>query len=346
MTMLSAAQASDLFALTQSLMGIDSTTGKESAVCAFISNWLRERGYAVQTQAVGGDASRVNVLASHGTPKVVLTTHIDCVPPFIAPSETETHHHGRGACDAKGIAAAMCFAGEVLKEEGQRDFGLLFVVSEETDSLGAKTFAKSDLGKEIKYLIDGEPTQNKMASGHKGLFAFTVRRKGSPGHSAYPELFDSAVHGLLHDLEKLTTMPLPDDAHFGTTTINIGRLKGGLAGNVIAENAEAEIVCRLAKPIAELEPLIRGAFSQGSEIEVQTKSDPLEIYVPEGFPSEIVRFGTDVPHLRPLCPVLLVGPGSIHDAHTEHEHLPKKDQLAAVELYVELVKRLGKEVTQ
>jgi acetylornithine deacetylase len=333
-----------LFELTQALMRIDSTTGKEAEVCVFIGEWLEAHGYAVTRQTLGPDPRRANVLATFGTPKVVLTTHIDCVPPFIAPSETETEHRGRGACDAKGIAAAMAYAGEALKAKGMKDFGLLFVVSEETDSAGAKLFTSSGLHKDIRFLIDGEPTQNILARGHKGLLAFKVKRKGRPGHSAYPELFDSAVHKLMHDLDKLATMSLPTDANYGDTTVNVGRFEGGLAANVIAEHAEAEVVCRLAKPVRDLEPMIMGAFSEGSEIEVQTKSDPLAIHVPDGYASEIVRFGTDVPHLKPICPVLLVGPGSIHDAHTEHEHLLKKDQLAAVQLYVDLVERLSKEV--
>ncbi len=334
---------SGLFALTQALMRIDSTTGKEAEVCQFFAEWLSARGYRLTRQLVGGEAGRTNLFAAHGTPRVVLTTHIDCVPPFIAPRESGEAHHGRGACDAKGIAAAMAFAGEALKARGHEDFGLLFVVGEETDSAGAKAFTASGLGKDIRYLIDGEPTGNVLAHGHKGLLAFKARRKGRPGHSAYPELFDSALHKLIHDLDHLTHLPLPDDPHFGTTTVNVGRMAGGLAGNVIAEAAEAEIVCRLAKPLEVVEPLIRGAFSEGTEIEVQTKSDPLPIYVPAGYASEVVRFGTDVPHLQPVCPVLLVGPGSIHDAHTAHEHLPKEAQLAAVGLYVELVEKLSKE---
>jgi acetylornithine deacetylase len=172
------------------------------------------------------------------------------------------------------------------------------------------------------------------------VFAFKVSRKGRPGHSAYPELFDSAVHKLVGELSRLCEARLPIDDNFGTTTVNVGVVNGGLAGNVIAENAEAEIVCRLSRPLSEVEPLIRSVFSADTQFDVRTASDPADIYVPAGYDSDIVRFGTDVPHLKPICPLLLVGPGSIHDAHTEHEKLAKKQQIAAVKLYDDLVRRL------
>jgi acetylornithine deacetylase len=328
-----------LFATTQALMRLDSTTGKEADVARYLHAWLSEKGYAVELQAIGD--GRHNVFAKLGTPKVVLSTHMDCVPPYIAPSETPTHHVGRGACDAKGIIAAMLFAGEALKQKGARDFGYLFVVSEETDSLGAKTFTKQAQHDGIRYIIDGEPTENKLSRGHKGVFAFKASRSGRPGHSAYPELFDSAVHTLVKELAALCDAELPVDASFGTTTVNVGRVSGGLAGNVIAEHAEADIVLRASRPLSEVEPLVRRVFSAGTRIDVRTASDPAEIFVPPGYPSDIVRFGTDVPHLKPICPVLLVGPGSIHDAHTEHERLDKAQQLAAVDLYRELVEKLS-----
>jgi acetylornithine deacetylase len=328
----------ELFATTQALLRFDSTTGREQHVARYLHEWLRLHGYVSEMQPVAD--GRQNVFARLGTPKVVLSTHMDCVPPFIAPSETDAHHLGRGACDAKGIIAAMLFAGEKLKQVGVRDFGFLFVVGEETDSIGAKTFTRTASHEGIRYIIDGEPTENKLSRGHKGVLAFKVSRKGRPGHSAYPERFDSALHALVKELADLVAAPLPTDSNYGTTTVNVGRVQGGLAGNVIAEHAEAEVVCRLSRPLAEVEPLVRGVFGEETTIEVRTASDPADIYVPDGYPSDIVRFGTDVPHLKPVCPVLLVGPGSIHDAHTEHERLDKTQQLAAVDLYADLVSKL------
>lgn len=330
--------SADLFATTQALMRLDSTTGHEAGVARYLHDWLAGRGYQVELQPIGD--GRHNVFARRGTPKVVLSTHMDCVPPYIAPSETDTHHLGRGSCDAKGIIAAMLFAGEALKANNETDFGYLFVVSEETDSLGAKTFTKTAKHDGIRYIIDGEPTENKLSRGHKGVFAFKVSRSGRPGHSAYPELFDSAVHTLVKELAALCDAALPNDANFGTTTVNVGRVNGGVAGNVIAEHAEADVVLRASRPLREIEPIVRGVFSASTRFEVRTASDPADIYVPPGYDSDIVRFGTDVPHLKPICPVLLVGPGSIHDAHTEHEKLDKAQQLAAVDLYADLVRKL------
>ena len=322
-------------------MGIDSTTGREGEVATFLSGYLRGRGYATEELQV--DGVRRNVFAALGTPRVVLTTHMDCVPPFIAPSETETHHLGRGSCDAKGPMAAMISAGEALREAGVRDFGFLFVIGEETDSSGAKNFARVGQGRGIRYFIDGEPTGNQLMRGHKGVIAMVAERTGVPGHSAYPELFSSALHPLLHELDALLRTALPSDANYGTSTVNVGRVEGGLAPNVVAESARAEIMIRLARPLAEVKPLVLSVFSPETRVTVRSESDPAEIFVPEGYDSDIVRFGSDVPHLRPLAKTLLVGPGSIHDAHTAGEKLLKSEQLQAVALYQELTQRLLKE---
>jgi acetylornithine deacetylase len=330
----------ELFATTQALMRLNSTTLNEAGVASYLHDFLSKRGFATELQKVADGRHNVFAKWPGHEPRVVLSTHMDCVPPYIAPSETDEFHLGRGACDAKGIIAAMLFAGDTLRAGGVHDFGYLFVVGEETDSIGAKEFTRTANHAGIRYIIDGEPTENKLSRGHKGVFAFKVSRKGRPGHSAYPELFDSAVHKLVGELSRLCEARLPIDDNFGTTTVNVGVVNGGLAGNVIAENAEAEIVCRLSRPLSEVEPLIRSVFSADTQFDVRTASDPADIYVPAGYDSDIVRFGTDVPHLKPICPLLLVGPGSIHDAHTEHEKLAKKQQIAAVKLYDDLVRRL------
>lgn len=322
-------------------MAIDSTTGREADVATFLSAYLREHGYATEELPVEG--TRRNVFAALGTPRVVLTTHMDCVPPFIAPSETNTHHLGRGSCDAKGPLAAMLAAGEALREKGVSDFGFLFVVGEETDSSGAKDFAQKGKGRGIRYFINGEPTGNQLMRGHKGVIAMVAERSGVAGHSAYPELFDSALHPLLRELDTLLHTALPSDDNYGTSTVNVGRVQGGLAPNVVAEHARAEIMIRLARPLSEVKPLVLKAFSPQTRITVRSESDPAEIFVPTGYDSDIVRFGSDVPHLRPLAVTLLVGPGSIHDAHTAGEKLAKSEQLAAVTLYQELTQRLLKE---
>ena len=320
------------------LMRIDSTTGNEGPLVDELGEILRAAGFTVAEQSV--DGPRRNLLAAWGSPRVVLTTHLDTVPPFIAPRWDVEKIHGRGSCDAKGSMSAMIEAALRLKGEGHCDFGLLFVVGEETDSRGAKHFAKTPLSPDIRFLIDGEPTSNKLTRGHKGVFAFRLKRMGVPGHSAYPELFRSATHPLIADLGKLLTLQLPHDSIFGDTTVNVGKISGGKAANIVAAEAEAEVIVRLAKPVAEVKPLVLAALDADTAVEVRSESNPATMYVPDGFDSDIVRFGSDVPHLRPLAETLLVGPGSIHDAHTSHEFILKSDLLEAVDVYAGLVTSL------
>lgn len=337
----------ELSALEQrlvALMRIDSTTGQEGALVDELAVMLKAEGFTVSEQTVEG--TRRNILAAYGEPQVVLTTHLDCVPPYIPPSWDAEKIHGRGSCDAKGSMAAMIEAALLLKEKGHRDFGLLFVIGEETDSRGAKHFARAPMSSAIRYLIDGEPTNNKLAKGHKGVFAFRLKRTGVPGHSAYPELFKSATHPLIEDLSKLLTMQLPEDAVFGTTTVNVGKMGGGRAANIVAADADAEVIVRLARPLSEIKPQLLAALDKETEVEIRSESNPATMYVPKGFDADIVRFGSDVPHLRPVAEVLLVGPGSIHDAHTAHEFVLRSDLIAAVALYVDLVLRLQTELKQ
>lgn len=324
------------------LMSIDSTTGSEGPLVDELRQLLGAEGFTIAEQTVEG--TRRNVMASWGTPQVVLTTHLDTVPPFIAPRWDSEKIHGRGSCDAKGSMSAMIEAALRLKAQGHRDFGLLFVAGEETDSAGAKQFAKQPLSREIRYLIDGEPTGNRLTKGYKGVFAFHLKRTGVPGHSAYPELFRSATHPLIADLAKLLALQLPSDAVFGDTTVNVGKISGGKAANIVAAEAEAEVIVRLAKPVTEIKPLVLAALDGETALEVRSESNPATMFVPDGFDADIVRFGSDVPHLRPVAEVLLVGPGSIHDAHTDHEFVLRADLAAAVDLYVGLVLRLQRDL--
>ncbi len=334
------AAGEQLFLLTERLMRVDSTSGREGEVGALLASLLRERGYTVEEQPLPDEPTRKNVFAWRGTPRVVLTTHMDCVPPFIAPSQDDHFIYGRGSCDAKGPMAAMIVAADALLAAGIDDFGLLFVVGEENESSGAKHFARVAADRGIRYLIDGEPTGNLLTRGHKGVLALALKRKGVPGHSAYPELFTSALHPLLQELAALTQKTWPSDANFGETTVNVGVVRGGEAANVVAEHAEAQVMVRLARPLAEVKPLVLAAFSKETQVTIRSESDPAEIFVPHGYASEIVRFGSDVPHLRRVAEPLLVGPGSIHDAHTAGEKLEKKQQVAAVALYEKLVRDL------
>jgi len=337
-----------LYQLTQTLMSIDSTTGQEYNVAKYLCEILNQQGYHVQTQIVDQEKQRFNVFAHQEqyNPYIVFSTHMDCVPPFIPPQETDSEHLGRGACDAKGIIAAMIEAGNRLKEQGHHAFGFLFVVGEETDSIGAKTFAQSPLHSNIRFIINGEPTDNQMACGQKGVLAFKIKSVGQAGHSAYPELFNSAIHPLVTQLHQFLQHDWPIDSKFGKTTANIGIIQGGRAGNVIADKAEASVVMRLSANKESILKEVKNIFTTPTQLEVLTASNPTSFYtlknafIQRNEPSLVVGFGSDAPHLSPIAQVLLIGPGSIHVAHTEHEHLKKEDQIKAVHEYINLYHQL------
>jgi len=335
----------DVVELAKALVSIESTTLREGTVGAFIADGLEADGWRVTRQEIpGGDPSvaapRMNVLAtlSEQPPKLVFTTHIDTVPPFIPLSEDAEFLYGRGTCDAKGIFAAEWIAAERLRALGHEDVALLAVVGEETDSIGAKRAAA--ILPAARWIVDGEPTGCVMTSAAKGFFSFRARARGVAGHSAYPERGRSALHALIRGLGRLIEAELPSEPSIGASTVNVGRVEGGLAANVIAPDAEAVIAVRLGTEVEPIVERVRALLGPDIEIDVQTLSPPQRIHVPAGYPSAPVSFGSDVPHLRSIGTPLLVGPGSIHDAHTAGEKIGKAELRAAVDLYTELGLRL------
>lgn len=340
----------DVVELTRELVQIPSVTNEEGKVCEHVRDRLAESGWHVSTQVVPPedevspnfkDSPRLNVLAKSrpdSTPRVVLTTHLDTVPPFIDLSEDEEHLFGRGTCDAKGIFAAQWVAAERLREGGHDDIALLGVVGEETDSLGAK-MVKQLLPK-ADYLVNGEPTELVMASGAKGILSLALRWKGVPGHSAYPEVGLSAAHAMIQALDRLLGAELPYEERFGKTTVNVGLLSGGVAPNVIAPHAEALVMIRLGAEKEKVLSEVKHLLGEEVHLEVRSWSQPHEILVPEGLPAAIVRFGSDIPYLSEIGRCLMVGPGSIHDAHTRNEKVKKRDLQLAVELYVRVAESL------
>jgi acetylornithine deacetylase len=265
---------------------------------------------------------------------------MDTVPPFIEASETEEKIYGRGACDAKGIIASQIFAAEELRKEGIEDIGLLFTVDEEQGSSGARAANKHLLAAKCEFMINGEPTDNDLAIGSKGSLRFFIKTTGKAAHSAYPEMSESAIEKLLDILNDIRSAEFPGDEFFGETTNNIGLINGGLKTNVIAPNAEAGLHIRLTtddKPILEvLEKTIDGR----GRIEIMSVALPVKMLAVEGFRQKVVRFTTDIPHLSNWGTPLLLGAGSILDAHTSHEFVLKKDLEEAVGLYVTLAKKL------
>src|SRR5919112_1035472 len=328
-----------LFELTRTLMDIPSVSGEEGEVGRFLASYLEGLGYEVESQEV--EPGRANVLARLAArPRVVLSTHMDTVPPFIPPREDETHIHGRGACDAKGIIAAQLTAAARLRKEGFEELGLLFTVDEEMSSLGARAAAAHAWGRECEYLINGEPTENKLAVGSKGSLRLRLLTEGRAAHSAYPEHGSSAIEKMLDVLADLRAREWPRDEFFGETTCNIGTIKGGTRPNVIPAEAAAELQIRLVTPSDTIKALLEETVAGRARVEYMSAAEPVRMLSVEGFEREVVRFTTDIPYLSSWGKPLLLGPGSILDAHTDGERVSKRELEEAVELYVRLARTL------
>ncbi|HEX9918513.1 MAG TPA: M20/M25/M40 family metallo-hydrolase, partial [Pyrinomonadaceae bacterium] len=300
---------------------------------------LENLNYKVELQEVA--SRRANVIATASdAPRLFFSTHIDTVPPVIASSEDDTHIYGRGACDAKGIISAQIFAAERLRAQGTNDIGLLFTVDEELGSLGARAADTHALAASCAYLINGEPTENKLAAGSKGSLRLRLTARGRAAHSAYPEHGDSAIERLLDVLADIRKIAWPEDDFFGRTTCNIGTLDGGTRPNIIPAEARAELQIRLVTESARVKAELERAVAGRVEVEYLSVAEPVRLFAPEGFTSEVVRFTTDIPYLTNWGTPLLLGPGSILDAHTAGERICKDELAAAVELYARLAAEL------
>jgi acetylornithine deacetylase len=325
-----------LTALTRALVDIDSTTGREGACGRWLANYLRDLGYDVTEQPVEGD--RCNVLAMVGRPRVVLSTHFDCVPPFF-PSRVEgSRIYGRGSCDAKGILAAQVEAAQRLRSDGVSDFGLVFVVGEERGSDGAIAANQLATG-ECRFLINGEPTDNRLGLATRGVVRVRLKASGRAAHSSHPELGESAIEKLVDALCQLRQIPLPDDPAMGRTHYTVGVIQGGVAPNVIPAAAEAEVLFRTVGPAAEVRAAI-AALSPLVALEDVLEGPPIRMHVVEGFETAAFPYMTDIPLLDAWGKPLLYGPGSVLVAHTDEEHVEIADLERAATDYVLLVKEL------
>lgn len=325
----------DAFELTRSLIDINSVTPNEGEIGEFLFEHLKplaeRHGGTVERQQV--EPGRNNVWAHWGEPEVVFSTHMDTVPPFIPSREDGEFIWGRGACDTHGIAASMIKALEGLLASGLRGLGLLLVVGEEIDGAGARH--ANEHAPPVKYLINGEPTENMLAVASKGTMGFTIRASGRACHSAYPELGRSATDLLLDRLNRLRRIEWPSDPLLGSTTLNIGTLDAGPAPNIVADYAAATVVVRVVSDIDELRALAMSALD-GVEVEFFSYTPALRLHRIEGFETSIVKYTTDIPKLSNWGRPLLIGPGSIHHAHTVEERIPKAQMLEAIDLYKRL----------
>ena len=327
----------DPVALARGLIDIDSTTGREGDAGAWLARVLRDRGYQVVEQPVS--AGRFNVYAHQGAaPHVVLSTHFDCVPPF-APSRVERGLlFGRGSCDAKGILAAQVAAAERLRAGGEARVALLFVAGEERGSDGA-CVANEQAPAGVRYLINGEPTDNRLGAATRGVLRVRLHAKGRAAHSAFPELGESAIDKLLDALMVIRGLSFPEDPLLGRTHYSVGLIEGGVAPNVISPRASAELFFRIvgdAAPVLEALGVVDGLVSIEHVLDIPA----VRMHTVPGFETAVFPYTTDVPLLGRWGTPLLLGPGSIHVAHTDDEHVAIDELHAAVGLYATLVARL------
>lgn len=328
-----------LFELTRRLVDLESITGNEKAVAEFLFGCLQplaER-YGGQIERMDVEPERFNVFAWWGKPEIVLSTHMDTVPPFFASREDDDFIWGRGACDTKGIIASMLYALEALLVEGRRNLGMLLVVGEERNSAGARHANQRPRG--TRFLINGEPTENKLALGSKGALRLEIESTGRMAHSAYPELGDSAILKLLDALEALRRISWPVDPVLGESTCNIGTIVGGRAPNVIPDSARAEVFIRLVNN-DDLKGKVLEALGDRASMRLVLEVPPVHLGSVPGIETTVVKYTTDIPELTAWGQPLLFGPGTIHVAHTSEERVPKKQLVEAVELYQHIIKEL------
>ncbi|MGE3615558.1 MAG: M20/M25/M40 family metallo-hydrolase [Gemmatimonadales bacterium] len=327
----------DPIALTKELVSIPSPTGTEGPVVDFMAGRLESLGYQVRRLRV--TPGRDDLYALRADPVVVLSTHLDTVPPFLPLREDDEFLHGRGTCDAKGVAAAMVAAAERLAAEGEHRIGLLFVVGEETGGEGAQ--AANALEPKGRFLINGEPTENRLSIGQKGAVTLELRARGKAAHSAYPEEGHSAIDALLDAIARVRTIDLPSDPVLGDTTLNVGLISGGVASNVIPPDARATLMYRTVAEPGPLEAaVIQAAAAPDIEVEVISRFPHALAPALPGWDTTTVKFASDLAHLGPWGTRYQIGPGTIKVAHTAEERISKQELQAGVDHFVALTRQL------
>ena len=331
----------ELFELTKKLVDISSVTGDEAACAGFLKDYVARLGFDVELLPVAGD--RTNVFAARGKPKVILSTHMDTVPPFYGAREDADFIYGRGSCDAKGIIAAQLTAAERLLGEGASDFGLLFLAGEEVVSDGARAANLMPRGSE--YIVNGEPTDNRLIVGTKGMFWVRIEAQGRMAHSSCAEFGESAIEKLLEVLNDVRRLPLPADPVFGPVTVNIGLISGGRAANVVPDHSEADLMYRTVPEVRDapnLRTQLERVIDGRATLRIVRETLPMRMESVEGFETAVASFTTDLPSLGNWGKPLLIGPGSIHAAHTEDEKVAKAELIKAARIYAQLVRDLGR----
>jgi acetylornithine deacetylase len=321
--------------LTRALVDIDSTTGRETAAGCWIASCLRDLGFSVTEQPV--DETRFNVIASVGKPLVVLSTHFDCVPPFFGSRVEGRRIYGRGSCDAKGILAAQIAAADILRRAGETRVGLLFLVGEERGSDGSR--AANEVADGSKFLVNGEPTDNRLGLATRGALRLKLRASGRAAHSSFPELGESAIDKLLDALVALRGIELPSDPVLGQTHYTVGLIAGGIAPNVVSPSAEAEVMFRTVSDSADVRRAI-APIEDLVTVELIIEVPPVRLATVRGLETAVFPYTTDIPFLGRWGQPLLFGPGSIHVAHTAEEFIDVGELEAAVDGYVSIAREL------
>jgi len=330
----------DVLSLARQLIDIESTTGNEGQVAGFLAGYLRDRGYSVLEQPLEPIAGtpRTNVIAAVGEPDVVFSTHFDCVPPFFPSRVDNGVLFGRGACDAKGMLAAQVAAAERLRAKGETRVGLVFVAGEERGSDGAK--AANKIASKNRFLINGEPTELRLGAATRGCFRVKLTAKGKAAHSGYPELGESAIEKLMDCLVSLRAADWPSDPQMGRTHYTVGLISGGVAPNVIPPNAEAEVFFRTVGDHAPVREVLHAAIAGRVEITEILELPAVRMHTVPGFDTAVFSYFSDVPFLSNWGTPLLIGPGTIHVAHTDHEQLSLEELHRAVDTYETLAAAL------
>ena len=328
----------DVVSLAAERLAIQSTTGSDGSAVDFVSRWLVARGWNVTLQEVTRGRANIWASRSGGGGGVTLSTHLDTVPPYMPPRLEGTRLFGRGSSDAKGIAAAMMVAADRLVSNGEKRIDVLFVVGEEKGSDGAR--AANNLSTKSRFLINGEPTESKLASGAKGSLRAIIRTRGREAHSAYPHLGRSAIEPMLELLPTLRKLPLPSDPLLGETTVNIGTIKGGTEANVIPAHAEAEIMFRLVSDVEPIRKLVLDWAKGHADVEFGSHIPAQRFATVPGFETGPVAYTSDIPLLANWGEPLLFGPGSIHVAHTPDEYIDVEELRKSVDIYERLAKTL------
>lgn len=323
-------------ALARQLIDIDSTTGREGEVAAVLAQYLRERGYSVLEQPL--DGGRFNVIAAIGEPRLVFSTHFDCVPPFFPSREEQGVLYGRGSADAKGILAVQVAAAERLRAAGETSVGLVFVAGEERGSDGA--MAANRVGSRSEFLINGEPTENRLGSATRGVYRVRLEAAGRAAHSGYPELGESAIDKLIEALNRMRAASWPSDEVLGTTHFTIGLINGGVAPNVVSPSASAEIIFRSVGDHEELRRHLHETVYGLVTVHEVLEVPPVRLRTLDGFETAVFAYTTDIPFLTRWGTPLLLGPGSIHVAHTDREHVKIAELEAAVGIYENVARTL------